>query len=293
MKEIAIMSGKGGTGKTSITAALGALGGKNAVVADCDVDAANLHLLYEPNILHEEDFYSGKKAVIDYDLCTDCGLCQEKCVYDAIQLDDGRYVIDEISCEGCSVCFHLCPVDAIRMEEDLAGKWYRAQSRFGNPFVYAHLGIGQENTGKLVSKVKEEAKKIADAENVPFIFVDGAPGVGCPVISSLSNVNHVLIVTEATQSGLHDLQRLVELIEYFKISASCVINKNDLNEESDREIARFCQEHDIPVITRIPFHPAFYETLEQGKTLIESEYSEIKDKIEEIYTYLTKGEKVE
>ncbi len=292
MKEIAIMSGKGGTGKTSITAALSALAGKQAVVADCDVDAANLHLLLQPEIEHEEDFYSGKLAVIDYDLCTDCGICQEKCVYEAIDLIDGRYVIDEVSCEGCSVCFHLCPVDAIRMEENLAGKWYRSKSRFGNPFIHARLGIGQENSGKLVSKVKAEAKKVAEAQKIPFIFVDGAPGVGCPVISSLSNVNHVLIVTEATRSGLHDLQRLVQLIEYFKIGASCVINKNDLNRETDEAITEFCQEHDIPVVTRIPFHPAFYETLQDGKTLLESGYPEIIGKIEDIYQHLTEGEKV-
>ncbi len=293
MKEIVVMSGKGGTGKTSITAALGALAGSKAVMADCDVDAANLHLLFAPKIEQEEDFYSGKKAVIDYDLCTDCGICEEKCAFDAINLQDGRFVVDEVSCEGCSVCFHLCPVDAIHMEENLAGKWYRSQSRFGNPFVFAHLGIGQENSGKLVSKVKQEAKKVAEETHAPFLFVDGPPGVGCPVISSLSNGNHVLIVTEASESGLHDLQRLVELIEYFKIKASCVINKNDLNQESDLAIGDFCVEHDIPVISRIPFHPAFYETLEQGKTLIESGHREIVKKIETIYEYLTQGEKAE
>lgn len=290
MKEIVIMSGKGGTGKTSITAALGALAGPKAVMADCDVDAANLHLLFDPQVEHEEDFYSGKTAVIDYDLCTDCGICEEKCAFDAIHWQDGRVVIDDVSCEGCSVCFHLCPVDAIRMEENLAGKWYRAKSRFDNSFVYAHLGIGQENSGKLVSKVKQEAKKVAEELQRPFIFVDGPPGVGCPVISSLSNADHILIVTEATESGLHDLKRLVELTEYFKLSASCVINKNDLNEESDRAISAFCLEHNIPVVERIPFHPAFYETLEQGKTLIESDHKEIIAKIEHIYQYLTKGE---
>ncbi len=290
MKEIVVMSGKGGTGKTSITAALAALAKANAVMADCDVDAANLHLLLQPQIESEEDFYSGKKAVIDYDVCTDCGICEEKCAFEAIQWQDGRVVIDEVSCEGCSVCFHLCPVEAIRMEENLAGKWYRAQSRFDNPFVFAHLGLGQENSGKLVTKVKQEARQLAEELQRPFIFVDGPPGVGCPVISSLSNADHILIVTEASASGLHDLRRLVELIEYFKLNASCVINKSDLNKEIDGSISAFCREHDIPVIARIPFHPAFYETLEQGKTLIESKYPDIREKIETIYGHLTQGE---
>ncbi|WP_456442515.1 ATP-binding protein [Caldithrix abyssi] len=290
MKEIVIISGKGGTGKTSITAALGALAGEKAVMADCDVDAANLHILFEPKINKEEDFYSGKKAVIDNSLCTDCGICQEKCAFDAIYYIEGQYFVDEVNCEGCSVCFHLCPVNAIRMEESLAGKWYQSTTRFNNPFVHARLGIGQENSGKLVAKVKQEAKKIAENENIPFIFVDGPPGVGCPVISSLSNVDHVLLVTEATQSGLHDLQRLVELIEYFKLNASCVVNKSDLNEQMAAEISDYCQKHHITVINHIPYDPVFLETLNLKKTLIEGNEPTIKAKISEIYEFLTREE---
>jgi len=290
MKEIVIISGKGGTGKTSITAALGALAGEQAVVVDCDVDAANLHILYEPKIESSQDFYSGKTAIIDNDLCTDCGICQEKCAFEAIDFKNGRYVIDEVKCEGCSVCFHLCPVEAIRMEENLAGKWFHSKSRFNNEFIYAHLGIGQENSGKLVAKVKQEAKKIASNKNIPFIFVDGPPGVGCPVISSLSNVDHVLLVTEATASGLHDLKRLVELIEYFKLKASCVINKSDLNEQMAGTIADFCREHQIPLINQIPYHPVFVETLNQKKTLMESKDETIKERISEIFDFLTNDE---
>ncbi len=292
MKEILLISGKGGTGKTSISAALGALAGNKAVVADCDVDAANLHLLYEPEITREENFYSGKEPVIDHNLCTKCGLCKEKCRFDAIYLEDGQYKIDEVSCEGCSLCFHICPIDAIRMEKNLAGKWYCAKSRFGNDFLFAHLGIGKENSGKLVTKVKQEAKQLADQRGISFIFVDGPPGIGCPVISSLSNVDVVLIVTEATQSGLHDLARLVELIEYFNLKAFCVINKSDLNEEVTREIKEFCTDHNIQIITEIPFHPVFYETLQEGKTVIESQNSEIIDKIRKIFNEMTKEENV-
>ncbi len=290
MKEIVVISGKGGTGKTSITAALGALAGEKAMMVDCDVDAANLHILYEPTILSEEDFFSGKKAVIENDLCTDCGICLEKCAFEAIQYIDGQYFVDEVNCEGCSVCFHLCPVGAIKMEENLAGKWYSSKSRFGNHFIYAHLGIGQENSGKLVTKVKQEAKKIAEQQNIPFLIVDGPPGIGCPVISSLSNVDHVLLVTEATLTGLSDLKRLIELIEYFKIKASCIINKFDLNEEVADLIRTYCKDHQIPVINEIPFNPVFTKALNQKKTVIESDDPLIVEKIKEIFDFLTKME---
>ncbi len=293
MKEIVVISGKGGTGKTSITAALGALAGEKAVVADCDVDAANLHILFDPKIEQSTDFYSGKTAVINNDLCTDCGLCQEKCAFEAIHYEYGQYFVDEVNCEGCAVCFHLCPVKAIEMEENLAGKWYQGRSRFNNRFVFAHLGIGQENSGKLVAKVKQEAKNIAEKNNIPFVFVDGPPGVGCPVISSLSNTNHVLLVTEATQSGFHDLQRLVELLEYFKLKASCVINKSNLNENIRRKMIDFCKTHGIPVVTEIPYDPVFTEVLNQKKTLVESNHPEIKEKLEVIYQYLTSQEEEE
>jgi MinD superfamily P-loop ATPase len=221
VKDIAVMSGKGGTGKTSIAAALGVVAGDRAVMVDCDVDAANLHLLYEPRHLQEHEFWSGKKAVIDYDLCTDCGVCFEKCRFDAIDAVDGaaakstRYVIDTLSCEGCAVCHHLCPVEAISMKDEMAGEWFVSKSRFGHWFVHARLGIGQENSGKLVSKVKDEARKLAGRENIPYVIVDGPPGVGCPVIAAFSGVDRVLIVTEATLSGMHDMERLVELARQF------------------------------------------------------------------------------
>jgi len=286
MKEIVIMSGKGGTGKTSIAAALGVLAGESAVVADCDVDAANMHLLYQPEELQSQPFISGKTAIIDPELCSGCGICMDKCRFEAITYEEGRYRVDEVDCEGCSVCYHLCPDSAIKMNDNRAGDWFLSKSRFGNWFVHARLGIGQENSGKLVSKVKTESRKLAEAENIPYILVDGPPGIGCPVISSFSGISHVLIVTEATQAGLHDLKRLVELVHFFKARASCVINKSDLNEETAEEIEKFCSEQDIELISRIPFLSSFYETLQQGKTLIEGDDLLITEKLTEIWEYL-------
>ena len=286
MKEIVIMSGKGGTGKTTITAAIGALAKEKAVVADCDVDAANLHLLFSPKNTEAHEFVSGKTAVINYNKCTDCGVCQQKCRFDAIDFINGKYVIDEVACEGCSVCHYLCPEKAIDMRDNTAGKWFISDSRFGSRFVHAKLGIGQENSGKLVGKVKAVAKEIAEKEKIPFIIVDGPPGIGCPVISAFSGATHILIVTEASESGFHDLKRLVELVEYFKVTASCIINKCDLNNEASGRIEKFCNNHNINVINKIKYQKVFYETLQQGKTLVESDDNNIKEKIEEIWNYL-------
>jgi MinD superfamily P-loop ATPase len=286
MKEIVVLSGKGGTGKTSITAALGVVAGGQAVVADCDVDAANLHILYQPQNEQVHDFFSGKLAVIDYGTCSACGVCEEKCRFDAIQFEDSRYVIDEVNCEGCSVCSHLCPEKAITMIENKTGNWYQSKSRLNHWFVHARLGIAQENSGKLVSKVKHEAKRLAETENIPYVIVDGPPGVGCPVISAFSGTSHILIVTEATRSGLHDLKRLVELIDFFKAAASCVINKYDLNETITREIEAFCQAHGINVINRIPYDGIFTAALKNNQTLMETGDPMIVDKINEIWNHL-------
>lgn len=291
MKEIVVMSGKGGTGKTSITAALGVIAGKQAVIADCDVDAANLHLLYKPQHRQKNEFRSGKTAVIDYDKCGSCNVCREKCRFDAISEVNGKYIIDEITCEGCSVCYYVCPDRAITMKEDIAGYWYFSTSRFGHYFIHAKLEIGKENSGKLVSKVKEASHKTADQFQKQYILMDGPPGIGCPVISSFSGGSHVLIITEPTQSALHDLKRLVDLIEFFKMHASCVINKSDLNKQICSEIEAFCQQHSITVITHLPYHPVFYYSLQGGKTVMETDESMIKDKINQIWEYLKDMEK--
>lgn len=286
MKEIVVMSGKGGTGKTSIAAALGVLAGRDAVVADCDVDAANMHLLYAPDTSRVNEFWSGKTAVIEVDRCMNCGFCETKCRFDAIQERDCVFVVDEINCEGCSLCSYICPENAISMTENHAGDWFVSKSRFGHWFVHAHLGIGQENSGKLVSQVKSEASQLAGRERIPFVILDGPPGIGCPAIASVSGAAHVLMVTEATQSGLHDLERLVDLVEHFKTSASCVVNKFDVNPEVGEEIVEFCRKRGVEVITTIPYDPIFNEALRDGKTLVETEDADITRKIEDIWNYL-------
>jgi len=290
MKEIVVMSGKGGTGKTSIAAALGVLAGQRAVVTDCDVDAANLHLLYEPERLETHEFRNGKRASIDEASCSLCGICQAKCRFDAIDFAGGRYSVDPLSCEGCAVCSYFCPEEAIEMREVTAGEWFLSRSRFGNWFVHARLGIGEGNSGKLVSRVKQEARKIAEREHAVCVIADGPPGIGCPVIASLSGADHVLIVTEATCSGLHDLRRLIDLIEFFQIDASCVINKSDLNQEVGSEIERFCRQRGIATVARIPYSRVFPDSLQDGKTIVEMGDLEMEHKIGQVWDYLSKVE---
>lgn len=286
MNEIVVMSGKGGTGKTSILAALGSLAGKEAVVADCDVDAANMHLLYDPQITLSEKFWSGKAAVIDYDKCSNCGNCLNVCRFDAIKLDTDKYTVDELNCEGCSLCYHICPENAIRMEIQHTGDCFISKSKFQNWFVFAKLGIAQENSGKLVSKVKSDARNIAEREGSKFILIDGPPGIGCPAISSISGASEVLIVTEATNSGKHDLIRLIELINHFKIHASCIINKADLNLEAADQIEEVCYKNDIRVISKIPFTLNFTKALEQGLTLAEYDDDPLKNEINNIWNQI-------
>ena len=295
MKEIVVASGKGGTGKTSIAAALGVVAGPRAAMADCDVDAANLHLLYEPRHQETHEFWSGKTAVIDPAVCTHCGTCVEKCRFGAIAPADttartaGAPVVDPMSCEGCAVCYHLCPEDAISMIDVMAGKWFVSKSRFDHWFVHARLGIGQDSSGKLVSKVKDVARAIASREGNPFVIVDGPPGIGCPVIATFSGADHVLIVTEATISGAHDLRRVLTLARQFGAETSCVINKADLNEDARREMELYCESNEVEVICRIPFSTVFYDALQDGKTLLETGDDEIERAIIDIWEHLERS----
>lgn len=290
MKEIVVMSGKGGTGKTSILAALGASARNEAVVADCDVDAANMHLLYNPQIKTSEKFWSGKIAQIDYDKCSNCGNCLDVCHFNAIAYNSDKYTIDEVNCEGCSLCSHLCPQNAIQMAKQQAGNWYISKSKYNNWFVFAKLGIAQENSGKLVNKVKYEARKMAEDEGIDYILIDGPPGIGCPAISSISGASEVLIVTEATISGKHDMVRLIELINHFKIPASCIINKADLNLDAVKQIEEVCSKNDIKIISKIPFTQSFTRALEEGLTLAEYEDEKLKNEINNIWHSIKKKE---
>ena len=284
MKEIVIISGKGGTGKTSITASLAYLAKKDAVIADCDVDAADMHLLLKPDFANVQDFYSGKLAYIDNDICTNCGECKEICRFDAIPIVDGNHMISEINCEGCGYCFNICPVDAIEMNENLTGKLYISDTRLGNKLVHAELKIGSENSGKLVSQVRKEAKLLAEKLNIPYLINDGTPGIGCPVIASITGANFVVIVTEPTVSCIHDMERVQELVEKFEIPWACIINKSDLNKEMTDKIKKYLSNKNIELLAELPYDNIFTEAVTIGKTVVEyAPNSNIKTEL--IYTW--------
>jgi MinD superfamily P-loop ATPase len=279
MKEIVIISGKGGTGKTTITAAFASLV-ENKVMADCDVDAADLHLILNPDIKHQEDFYSGKTAFIRENDCTQCGKCVEVCQFDAISPD---FVVDPVACEGCGVCVYFCPVDAIDFNENLSGRWYISNTRFG-PMVHARLGIAEENSGKLVTLVRRQAKLLAEQENLDYIIVDGAPGIGCPVISSITGASAVLVVTEPTLSGRHDLERVVSLAAgHFQIPTFVCVNKYDLNEEITDQIEKLCLERNIGFVGKIPYDTIVTDAMVQAKTIIEFSDGVIAEEIKNMW----------
>jgi MinD superfamily P-loop ATPase len=277
MKEIVVISGKGGTGKTSITASFAVLGGRDLVIADCDVDAADMHILLQPENAKSEDFYSGELAVIDQDICTQCGKCFDVCRFDAIDVTKGIHTVNELSCEGCGYCARVCPVDAITNIPLNVGKWHIANTRFNQPFVHAKLGIGADNSGKLVAHVKNIAKEIADEYERPYVLVDGSPGVGCPVVSSLSGANFVVLVTEPTVSGLHDLKRVYELVKKFHIKAGCIINKSDLNHDKTNEIIEFLKEEEIVHLANLPYDENFTKAMTDCKTVVELNDNKLKD----------------
>ena len=269
MKEIVVISGKGGTGKTSITASFAFLAKEDIVVADCDVDAADMHLLLQPDYEKSEDFHSGVLAEIDQDKCIKCGKCAEVCRFDAIPKINSQYIVNPLDCEGCGYCSHFCPTDAILMKEQNVGKCYISNTRMNNKMVHARLNIGAENSGKLVAKVKNEAKKLAEKYQKEFVLVDGSPGIGCPVISSLSGADLVVFVTEPTISAFHDLRRVYELVEQFKIQTVCIINKSDLNETISNEIKDFMRTNKISLLSSIPYEDSFTKAMVEGKTITE------------------------
>jgi MinD superfamily P-loop ATPase len=264
MKQIVVISGKGGTGKTVLTASFASLA-KNKVMADCDVDAADLHLLLCPTFKERYEFRSGKTARIDKELCQGCGECLTVCRFGAISED---FTIDPISCEGCTICSYICPAEAIRMEENISGEWFVSETKYG-PFVHAKLGIAEENSGKLVSVVRQKAKEIAEKENLDYVIIDGPPGIGCPVIASLANVDLALIVTEPTLSGIHDMERVAQVSKHFGVPTKVVINKYDINPDNSEDIKKICQEEDIEVVSQLPFSQKVSESIVQGVPLVE------------------------
>jgi MinD superfamily P-loop ATPase len=266
MKELVVVSGKGGTGKTSLTAAFASLA-ENKVLCDADVDAADLHLLMKPDVRMTTDFMGGGIAEIDQDRCIECGTCREVCRFDAISED---FVVDEIDCEGCGVCVDLCPEKAIDFPAQICGEWYISETRFG-PMVHARLGIAEENSGKLVALIRQEAKKLAEQRNLDLIVTDGPPGIGCPVIASIGGASALLVVAEPTVSGLHDMERVADLALHFKIPGMVCVNKFDLNPGQAEKIEALAREKQMVVLDRIPFDPIFTKAMIQGQTIYEYE----------------------
>jgi MinD superfamily P-loop ATPase len=264
MKEMVVISGKGGTGKTSLMAAFASIADRK-VLCDADVDAADLHLIMDPTHRIREDFQSGHTAIIDLEKCTECGLCQDLCRWHAI---NEHFKVDPIACEGCGVCVYFCPQEAIDFPINTCGEWYISETRFG-PMVHARLGIAEENSGKLATLVRQEARKLALEQGLDLILTDGPPGVGCPVIASLGGASAALIVTEPTVSGRHDMERVAELAGFFKVPAMVCINKFDLNVDTSRDIERFAEEKGLSFIGHIPFDPVFTMAMVRGQTIFE------------------------
>jgi MinD superfamily P-loop ATPase len=288
MRELVIISGKGGTGKTSITAALATLA-DNIVLADCDVDAPDLHILLDPRTWHEEPFSGGKLAAIDESKCIRCGRCQALCRFNAVYSDANgqdiatEYMINPRKCEGCGVCVQFCPSRCIDFSDAVNGKWFISDTRLG-PMVHAQLGIAQENSGKLVTLIRKEARQLADNDHRSLIIIDGSPGTGCPVIASVGGADLVLIVTEPTLSGQHDLERVIELADHFKVPACVCINKSDINPEQGRQIQRFVESRNLPIVGTLPYDRKVTEAQTAGKTLVEYSPEDLKQPMQALWS---------
>jgi MinD superfamily P-loop ATPase len=271
VKQLVVLSGKGGTGKTTVAAALAHLASQETdiILVDADVDAANLELVLSPKLQEETAFFSSKVASIDPELCVACGTCAEVCRFDAVMVpdddaEDESYTIDDVACEGCAVCYYQCPAEAIEMQEPQDGLWFRSDTLFG-PLVHAHLFAGQENSGKLVAEVRDRARRLASEGGQPYVIIDGPPGIGCPVIAAATGVDLVLVVVEPTVSGVHDLERVLGVAEHFNIPCLVCVNKFDINTDKAQEIDRYCVARGIPVVGHIPFDTVVTEAMVQGK----------------------------
>jgi len=292
MKELVVISGKGGTGKTSIVAAFAALA-KNAVLADCDVDAADLHLVLEPKVKQTHDFSGGKQASIITEKCIGCGKCRDMCRFDAINFNGDRndvvaktFTIDPVSCEGCKVCVEFCPVDAIEFNDSINGQWFVSDTRFG-PMVHAKLGIAEENSGKLVTVIRKEAKRIAQEQKKDLLIVDGSPGIGCPVIASITAADLVLVVTEPTLSGKHDLERVAQLTASFGIKTMVCVNKADVNPQITDQISEDAKKRGLKVIGKIAYDEAFTKAQIIKASVVEYTGGAITEQIKALWRQVT------
>ncbi|MGQ8336128.1 nucleotide-binding protein [Sunxiuqinia sp. A32] len=290
MIEIAILSGKGGTGKTSLSAALASLASK-VVVADCDVDAANLHIILQPANYREEKYISGQKAILDEQKCTNCGLCFAYCRFDAIHVLQGQHKITETACDGCQLCERVCPENAIRMIEHDKSRWYLGNILNGK-MVHARLAPGEDNSGKLVNIVRDQARELANEINSNLILLDGPPGIGCPVISTLTGIKHAVLVTEPTQSGIHDLKRIIELVRQFSLTVSVIINKYDINQTLSDQLVEWCDKMQTPVIGKVPFDKTVVDAMVNCQSIIDwKPDSEISNEIKKIWNKLMEAER--
>lgn len=265
MLEVTIISGKGGTGKTSLTAAFAKMC-DDAVICDLDVDAPDLHILLHPRIGERHEFMAGNMAAIDPDRCLQCGDCLSRCRFDAITESETGYAVDETACEGCGVCAYFCPVEAVTMEPCLAGHWFRSVAD-GKPMIHAEMVPGAENSGLLVTRLRQEARAEAARRDSPLILADGPPGIGCPVISAVTGSDLVVLVTEPTPSGLHDLARAADVCAHFDRAMAIIVNKADLDADCAAQVDRFAADRDIPVLARIPYHRSVVDALMARRTL--------------------------
>jgi len=289
MTELVVISGKGGTGKTSVVGSLASLT-KSKVMVDCDVDASNLYLILEHKLKQTNDFIGGNLATINNNKCTGCGVCLDYCRFDAIKHEnrDGReyFQIDRFACEGCGVCVHFCPEKAIDFHETIGGKWFLSDTSHG-PLVHARLGAAQTNSGKLVSILREQAQTLAKEGNLDLIIIDGPPGVGCPVISSITGADYILIVTEPSMSALHDMKRLIELAGHFHIPVGLCINKHDINSEITKQIEAFALEKKLKILGKIPFDRAVIKAQILGIPVVEyTDAKKVNDSVRILWTNL-------
>ena len=288
IREIVVISGKGGTGKTSVSAGLAVVAGAEIVLVDCDVDVPDLHLIMSPQVQKQEDFYAGEIAEIDSGKCVSCGVCQKICAFGAIQSSvDDEFSVNSLKCEGCGYCARVCKAKAIANYPRLTGEAMVSMIKTGTKLVHANLSLGGENSGKLVAELKRKARVIAEEESKEIILVDGSPGIGCPVVSSLSGASLVLLVVEPTVSGFHDLKRVLELVKMFNLQVTAIINKADVNLQICKEMEQFFGENKIEVVAKFAYDVAFSKSLAEGKTIVETVQS-YSQKFKEIYEKIKK-----
>lgn len=283
MKELVILSGKGGTGKTSLTASFASLA-ENIVIADCDVDAADLHLVLAPEVEYREVFTSGNEAIIRTEDCSACGICMEYCQFDAIRHDEINdiYFVDPTACEGCGVCAYFCPDQCVDFPERRCGEWFISATRVG-PMVHAHLGIAAENSGKLVTKVRTEAREVAEAQQADLLLVDGPPGIGCPVIASITGADYVVLVTEPSQSGKHDIERVLKLTRHFGITTAVCVNKWDINPELSQQIEQLAIDSGATFLGKVRYDKVVSHAQLAEKTIVEMGESKISEDIQAVW----------